>query len=107
MAERIPHSARLSTLSTPETAAEEGGLLRRVDAANVVKQRPSAVLKTADCQFMEVEIYDVQSDRADYSKFQSLNMAACAMMYAALMCFSLSVMCCKFPLQCVNGIVVF
>ena len=105
MAERIPHSARLSVLSTPETAAKEGGLLRRVDAANVVKQRPSAVLKTADSQFMEVEIYDVQSDRVDYSKFQSMNKAACAMMYAALMCFSLSLMCCKFPLHGMNGIV--
>ena len=94
-AERMSRSARLSRLSNPETAVEESGLLREADAADVVNQRPSTVLKTAENQFMEVEIYDLQSDRTDYSKFQSMNKAACAMMYAALMCFSLSLMCCK------------
>ena len=63
IAERILHSARLSILSTPETAAEEGGLLFRVDA----------VLKTADCQFMEGEIYNVHFNRVDYRRFPSLN----------------------------------
>ena len=94
-AERMSRSARLSRLSNPESAVEESGLLREADAADVVNQRPSAVLKTAESQFLEVEIYDLQPDRTDYSKFQSLNKAACAMAYAALMCFSLSVMCCK------------
>ena len=94
-AERMSRSARLSILSTPKPAVEESGLLHGVDAADVVNQRHSGVLKTAESQFMEVEICDVQSDRADYSKFQSMNKAACAMMYAALMCFSLSLMCCK------------
>ena len=69
-----------------------------VDAAEVVERRPTAVPKREDW-FLEAEIYDVQPRRIDLSKFQSLNMAACAMMCIALMCISLSFMFCKFPLS--------
>ena len=67
-----------------------------VDATEVVKRRPTALLKTRQNPFMEAEIYDVQFHRLEYSKFQRLNTPACAMMYAGLMCFSLSFMCCEF-----------
>ena len=68
--------------------------LDKTDSVRAIGRRSTDVL-TKDGQFLEVEIYDVQSNRVDHSKFQSMNKAACAMAYAALMCFSLSLMCCK------------
>ena len=76
--------------------------LDKTDSVRAIGRRSTDVL-TKDGQFLEVEIYEMQSDRVDHSKFQSMNKAACAMMYAALMCFSLSLMCCKFPLHCMKG----
>ena len=76
--------------------------LDKTDSVRAIGRRSTDVL-TKDGQFLEVEIYDMQSDRVDHSKFQSMNKAACAMMYAALMCSSLSLMCCKFPLHCMKG----
>ena len=76
--------------------------LDKTDSVRAIGRRSTDVL-TKDGQFLEVEIYDVLSNRVDHSKFQSMNKAACAMMYAALMCFSLSLMCCKFPLHCMKG----
>ena len=76
--------------------------LGKTDSVRAIGRR-SADVPTEEGQFLEVEIYDVQHNRVDHSKFQSMNKAACAMMYAALMCFSLSLMCCKFPLHCMKG----
>ena len=70
----------------------------RVDAVEAKERRPTALLKTV--QFLEADVYDVQPHRVDYSKFQSLNKAACDMVYIALMCFSLSIVCCKFSYTC-------
>ena len=74
----------------------QGSPLGKTNSVRAIGRRSTDVL-TKDGQFLEVEIYDVQPNRVDHSKFQSMNKAACAMMYAALMCFSLSVMCCKLP----------
>ena len=74
----------------------QGSPLGKTNLVRAIGRRSTDVL-TKDGQFLEVEIYDVQPNRVDHSKFQSMNKAACAMMYAALMCFSLSVMCCKLP----------
>ena len=76
--------------------------LGKTDSVRAIGRRSTDLL-TKDGQFLEVEIYDMQPDRVDHSKFQSMNKAACAMMYAALMCFSLSLMCCKFPLHGMKG----
>ena len=91
------------TSSITETAAKELqsslDVPPRVDASEVIERSPAAVLETRQGEILEAEIYDVQSYKIKYSKIQSLNMAACAMLYAALMCFSLSSICCKFPLK--------
>ena len=59
-------------------------------------QEKSHDYKTKDSQFLEIELYDVQASSVDHSKFQNLNKTACAMMYAGLICFCHSFMCCKF-----------
>ena len=104
--ERVILNGRINR-SNPETAAKvyqsSPDVPPRVEAAGINKRRPTDVLSTNDCQFLEVELYDAQSDRVDRSKFQSLNKAACAMMCAGLMCFSFSFMCCELPLPCTNG----
>ena len=85
--------------SNPETAVKvfQSSLnAPRVDAAEVFKGNPTVKLNTKDSQFLEIDLYDVQANRIDHSKFQSLNKAACAMMYAGLMCLCLSFMCCEF-----------
>ena len=91
------------TNSISETTAKELQISLevppRVDASEVIERKPTAALETRQGQILEAEINDVQSYRLKYSKFQSLNMAACVMLYAALMCFSLSSICCKFPLK--------
>ena len=75
-----------------------------VDDAVANDRRPTAVLKEREVQFLEADVYNMQPHRIDRSKFQSLNMAACTMMYSALMCFSLSIVCCKFLLHaCMLG----
>ena len=101
--DRVSPTARLIG-NNSETAANKEfqsshDVPPEVDAAEVVERRPTAVLKTGEDRFPEAEIYDVRLHRIDHSKFQSLNMAACAMMCIALMCFSLSFMFCKFPLS--------
>ena len=68
------------------------------DLAGANERRPSDVL-TKEGQFLEIELYEEQSDRIDHSKFQRLNIPACAMMYAGLMCLCLSFMCCELPLH--------
>ena len=67
----------------------------RVDDAVADDRRPTAVLKGMEVQFLESEVYDVLPHRIDHSKFQSLNQAACVVVYISLMCFSLSSVCCK------------
>ena len=100
--ERMSPPARLNGNNSETTSNEEFQSLHdvppKVDAARAIQRRPTAVI-TREGQFLEVEMYNAQYHRVDRSKFQSLNMAACAMMCIALMCFSLSIMFCKFQLN--------
>ena len=100
--DRVSPPARLNGNNSKTTANEEfqssHDVPPEVDAAEVIKRRPTAVT-TREGQFLELEFYDAQSHRVDCSQFQSLSMAACAMLCIALMCFSLSLMFCKFLLN--------
>ena len=88
-----------NALSAPEDSSS-GAVTSEHDIAEVdslAKRRPSAVLKARNAKFLDAEVYDVQLLRMDLSKFQSLNKATCAMVYITLTCFSLSILCRKFP----------
>ena len=89
-----------NALSAPEEDSSSGAVTSEHDIAEVdslAKRRPSAVLKARNAKFLDAEVYDVQLLRMDLSKFQSLNKATCAMVYITLTCFSLSILCRKFP----------
>ena len=73
------------------------------DSVVTNERRPTAVLRT-EGQFLEIELHKAQTHRINHSKFQNLNKAACAMMYAGLMCLCLSFMCCEFPPQCMSAV---
>ena len=78
-----------------------------VEQNRASNRRPTVELRARHGQFLEAEVYDVQPHRTDSSKFQSLNTAACAMMYIAQLCFSFSILCCKLlvciaPLTCIG-----
>ena len=74
------------------------------DSVLTNERRLTAVLKK-EGQFLEIELHKAQTHRINHSKFQSLNKAACALMYAGLFCLCLSFICCEFPPQCMNGMV--
>ena len=90
------HSSVMSVL-VPAGDSGPGAVTSEHDIAEVDKltnNRPTVVLKNRNIKFLDAEVY-VQPHRIDGCKFQSLNTAACAMVYIALMCFSLSIVCCK------------
>ena len=93
----VKKHSRVMSVLVPAGDSNPGAVTSEHDIAevdNLPDRRPSIVLKNRNIKFLDAEVY-VQPHRIDSNKFQSLNTAACAMVYIALMCFSLSILCCK------------
>ena len=90
-----------TNLSAKRNGNNSETAINETDSA-VAKEKSTTEVIKKEGQFLEVELYNVQSDSIDHNKFQSLNIPACAMMCTGLMCSSLSFMCSKLPLHALH-----
>ena len=99
----VKKQSRVLSVLVPGEGDSSPGAVRSehdiADVDNLTNRRPTTELKARNIEFLEAEVYNVQPHKIDSSKFQSLNAGACAMLYITLMCFSLSIVCCKLSLH--------
>ena len=97
----VKKHSRVMSVLVPAGDSSPGAVTSEHDITevdNLPDRRPTIELKNRNIEFLDAEVY-VKPHRIDGCKFQSLNTAACAMLYIALMCFSFSIVCCKLSLH--------